>query len=123
MNPAYETSLFEVKGELPQNFLIITAYNPKGLNAPMSRNLHQDATLKSVLVNRGLDPVRVIGQSPDQSHQEPSWAVDLDLEAGLELARLFKQLAIYQVEGKQLKLHDCNGEQIIDLGEWQARVI
>ena len=71
MNPAYETSIFEVKGELPQNFLIITAYNPKGLNAPMSRNLHQDATLKSVLVNRGLSPIRVIGQSPDQSHQEP----------------------------------------------------
>ena len=123
MNPAYETSIFEVKGELPQNFLIITAYNPKGLNAPMSRNLHQDATLKSVLVNRGLSPIRVIGQSPDQSHQEPGWAVALDLDAGLEIARIFRQLAIYEVQENQLRLHDCNGDQVIDLGEWQVRVL
>ena len=123
MNPAYETSVFEVKGELPQSFLIITAYNPKGLNAPLSRNLHQDATLKSVLVNRGLAPVRVIGQSPDGHHQEPGWAVELDLATGLEVARIFKQLAIYVVESNQLSLHDCYGTKKVELGDWESKVI
>ncbi len=123
MNPAYETSVFEVKGELSQNFLIITAYNPKGLNAPLSRNLHQDATLKSVLVNRGLAPVRVTGQSPDGQHQEPGWAVELDLNTGLEIARIFKQLAIYSVENNLLSLIDCHDAQKVELGDWPSRVI
>ena len=108
MNPAYQTTVFDWEGSLPHTFVVITAYNPNGKrSSPESRNRHQDATLKSVLLGRGLSPVRVTGMSPDQVHQEPGWAVELSEHDALELGRVFKQEAIYIIRDGQIYLTSC----------------
>ena len=124
MNPAYLDTVFDVETHhlLPQEFLIITAYNPKGRAAPPSRNHHQDQTLRAVLEGRGATPFRVIGRSVDGSHQEPGWGATLDIQTGLEIGRMFKQEAIYQVRDDELTLHGCIREEQEHLGSWSVRV-
>lgn len=129
MNPAYLKTVFDVETpeRLPSAFLIITAYNPQGRSAPPSRNQHQDLTLCSVLRSRGGDPVRIVGRSEDGAHQEPGWGVALPLADGLEIGRMFKQVAIYQVIDDELTLHICGkGSQGLkapeSLGSWRARL-
>ena len=123
MNPAYQNAVFEVEDVLPSHFFIITAYNPKGLSAPMSRNLHQDATLKSVLTQRGFSPVRVTGRDQSNTHREPGWGVQLEADDALQIAKLFKQEAYYEVVEGSLKLIECGTQNIIELGEWSLRVV
>lgn len=123
MNPAYQDAVFEVEDTLPSHFFIITAYNPRGLNAPMSRNLHQDATLKSVLTQRGLSPIRVTGRDPKNTHREPGWGVQVEAEDALHFAKLFKQDAFYEVSDGDLKLIDCKTREVVHLGDWFQRLV
>ena len=123
MNPAYQHAVFEVEDTLPHSFFIITAYNPKGLSAPMSRNLHQDATLKSVLTQRGLNPVRVTGRDQGNTHREPGWGVQLEIDDALQIANIFKQEAIYEVSEGEIKLVRCKTREILKLGEWASRIV
>ncbi len=122
LKAAYMSTVFEWSGALPDEFIIITACNPHGRNAPSSRNAHQNETLRAVLVSRGLTPVAVVGRSPSGDHREPSWAVPLSVEAALPLARLFKQDAIYSVRGDELAVVSTRaGEPPAALGSWAAR--
>ena len=125
MKSAYLDTVFDVdhQAQLPQEFVIITAYNPRGRAAPPSRNQHQDQTLRAVLINRGATPLRVTGRNVDGSHQEPGWAVALSVQVGLEIGRMFKQEAIYSVSHDELTLHACTHEQTDPVGSWNARVI
>ena len=125
MNPAYLDTVFDVETHhpLPQEFVIITAYNPRGRAAPPTRNHHQDQTLRAVLEGRGVTPFRVIGRSVDGSHQEPGWGSPLDIQTGLEIGRMFKQEAIYHVHDDELTLHSCTHEETEQMGNWSARVI
>ena len=127
MNPAYLNTVFDLDGDpqLPQAFVIITAYNPQGRSAPSSRNAHQDQTLRAVLSGRGAEPIRVIGRSEDGAHQEPSWIATLNLNEGIEVGRMFKQVAIYQVIGDELSLHSCDPRRSDpgrSLRSWRARL-
>ena len=129
MNPAYQSTVFAWEGELPSSFVVITAFNPNGKrSSPLSRNRHQDATLKSVLIGRGLSPLRVTGMSPDGVHQEPGWAVELSEAEALELGRVFKQEAIYIIREGALYLTSCahprrgQAREEHALGPWSARV-
>lgn len=124
MNPAYLDTVFDVETlhPLPQEFVIITAYNPRGRTAPPSRNRHQDQTLRAVLEGRGITPFRVTGRSVDGSHQEPGWGAALDTQTGLEIGRMFKQEAIYGVREDELTLYSCTREEHEHLGSWSARV-
>lgn len=128
MNPAYQTTIFAWESALPSSFVVITAYNPYGKrSSPMSRNLHQDATLKSVLLGRGFQPIRVVGMSPDGVHREPGWAVPLLETDALELGRVFKQEAIYCIRQGELYLTSCahprrgQDREEYHLGTWAER--
>lgn len=123
MNPAYLETIFEVEEALPNHFVIITAYNPKGMSAPMSRNVHQDATLKSVLTQRGHDPVRVTGRNHENTHREPGWGAPLSLEEAITIANIFRQEAIYEVINGQIQLIDCKTQDAQAMGEWSERVV
>ena len=124
MNPAYFDTVFDLysQQDLPEDFVIITAYNPQGRSAPPSRNQHQDQTLRAVLEGRGATPFRVTGRSEDGRHQEPGWGAALDLQTGLEIGRIFKQEAIYHVSGDELCLCDCTQTRVERLGSWNARI-
>jgi hypothetical protein len=123
MTSAYKTAVFEIEDNLPEQFVIITAYNPRGLSAPMSRNLHQDATLQSVLLHQGVRPIRVIGRNLENTHREPGWGVELPLDQALEIAKIFKQDAIFEVISNQLILHSCEDSEPIELGKWDTRIV
>ena len=124
MNPAYLDTVFDLEthDQVPQVFVVITAYNPKGRAAPPSRNLHQDQTLRTVLERRGALPFRVTGRSVDGKHQEPGWGATLDLKTGFEIGKMFKQEAIYHIKDDELTLHSCDGQQLEHLGSWSERV-
>ena len=124
MNPAYLDTVFDLEThyQVPQAFVVITAYNPKGRTAPPSRNLHQDHTLRAVLENLGASPFRVTGRSLDGKHQEPGWGATLDLKTGFEIGKMFKQEAIYHIQSNQLTLHSCDGQQVEQLGSWSERI-
>ena len=123
MNPAYAQACFEVEGDLPTSFVVITAYNPRGLNAPQSRNEHQDATLRAVLQQKGCLPIRVIGRNQENTHREPGWGIELDLKTAKEIGTLFKQDAIFQIHEGQLTLHACQGSYQESLGSWIEKVV
>jgi len=122
LKAAYLSTVFEWSGDLPSDFIIITACNPHGRSAPPSRNAHQNETLRAVLAARGLTPIPVLGRSPSGDHQEPSWAVLMSEAEALPIARLFKQDAIYSVRaGELLLLSTRASDPITSLGPWGAR--
>ena len=123
MKAEYQEVVFTVSGSLTTNFVVITAYNPYGQLAPPARNQHQDQTLHAVLEGRGFSPVRVIGMSPDQTHQEPSWAIACTEAEAVELGKYFKQEAIYIVEEDRLTLVSCQTLERVDLGAWSQRLL
>ena len=126
MNPYYYQTVFTLSDEdrqsLPGRFAVITAYNPRGLHAPESRNRHQDQALRAVLEARGIQPQRVIGSHPTKAHQEPGWGAALTLRDALQIGRTFKQLAIYYVEDDLLKLCSCVGDEVVELGSFRERI-
>ena len=126
MNPtlkaAYHTVRFSSASWLqnpPSTFVIVTAFNPKGRNAPLSRNQHADQTLLGYLKHHKLSHTRITGMSPDQKHQEPGWGIEVDEEEGLKIGVRFQQEAIFVVINHQVSLVSCsNPQERSTLGEW-----
>jgi hypothetical protein len=123
LKDVYLDTVFKCHEELPNQFLIISAYNPFGRLAPPARNLHQDSTLKSMLNHQGYQSWRIIGQSRDAQYQEPSWAFNVSLAEGKRIAKIFRQDAFYQVQDDLLILHDCDSNANQILGDFTSRLI
>ena len=123
LKDVYLNTVFKCNEELPNQFVIISAYNPLGRLAPTARNLHQDATLKSMLDSQGYESWRIIGQSQDAQHQEPSWAVNVSLAEGKRIAKIFRQDAIYLVQDNLLVVHDCDSDASQSLGDFNSRLL
>ena len=126
MNPtlkaAYHTVQFRSEGlkeSIPSLFVIVTAFNPKGRNAPLSRNQHADQTLRGYLTSQDLSPIRVIGMSLDQKHQEPGWAIEVNEEHGVKIGKRFQQEAIFVVHEEEVYLVSCFDQtQKAHIGSW-----
>ena len=77
---------------------VISAWNPYGKKAALDKNLAADAKLYSLLIERGIYPLRAKGESPNGLHYEHSWLVPYTDEWTIKaLAFTFSQLAIYVV--------------------------
>ena len=113
MTTAYHSTVLQVlPEELPDSFCIITAWNPNGEPGLPGRNRKRDRDLAERIDGLSIPRVRITGMSPDESHGEPGWAVDCSLDQGLDLAREFRQEALYLVENGDLLLVRCtDGEQ------------
>ena len=126
MNPtlkaAYHTVRFNSTSWLqnpPSTFVIVTAFNPKGRNAPLSRNQHADQTLLGYLKQNHFSYTRITGMSPDQKHQEPGWGIAVTETEGLKIGSRFQQEAIFVVVNLQVSLVSCsNPQERADLGLW-----
>ena len=57
----------------PDQFAIVTAYNPDGLSAEPAVNAGADAMLRAALEKMDLKHFRLTGGSRDEAHQEPGW--------------------------------------------------
>ena len=92
-------------GGWPQQFAIVTAYNPEGLVTDPADNNRADLELRESLDKMGLTYFRVTGGSRDGKHKEPGWGIVLQTpETSQKLSRQFKQLAFFWVEQGHVSL-------------------
>jgi len=107
----------------PKSFVIINAWATTGETWSAERNQAADETLRQALERVGLRHHRVTGASPDLTHQEPSWAVDMSRESADELAEHFLQVAFFAVEqGTLFVVPTGLPEAAIPLGAWSDRL-
>ena len=101
---------------------VITAWNPGDQRPTDQTNRAANQELFEQLVTRGLEPVRAVGQDPDSSHAEESWAVSGTTDdIARELGAQFGQVAVFRITtGSQTVLACEEGWQesrSIPLGE------
>ena len=77
---------------------VITAWNPGDQQPTDQANRAANQELFEQLVTHGLKPVRAVGQDPDSSHAEESWAVSGTTDdIARELGAQFGQVAIFRI--------------------------
>ena len=77
------------------DFAIITANNPNGKILEPKENEELNKLLKQQISQ--LDSIELIGASPDFTHQEPSFAINITQGEAVRLAKQFNQNAIFWV--------------------------
>jgi hypothetical protein len=108
LNPAYHQTVFEyIPAGKPDDFWVITAYNPKGRPADPGDNLAADARLRADLARLKITPFRIIGLSPDETHAEPGWGFPSDEVTAFEIGRRYQQEAVYHFTAGRIDLVDC----------------
>jgi hypothetical protein len=118
MKPEYKHTHFELLPEdAPDDFWLITAYNPYGQTADKSRNREADSRLLSDLENTGQKPLRIIGISADESHAEPGWARAISERLAIELGNKFEQDAVFHFHLGRVDLVNCKNGERESIGE------
>jgi Protein of unknown function (DUF3293) len=126
MNPQYLKTYFRIPQKprtFPEEFVIVTAYNPEGKNYPVELNEQFDANLAAYLKERNLSSFRIMGGSKDFSHVEPGYVVETDFKAGLAIGTRFGQEAIFWIQQGKLLLVECATGAQTPMGEFEARII
>lgn len=106
----------------PRAFAIITAWNPKHRTATEAENHREDEALRRNLELLDRPYFRVTGCSPDLSHREPGWAVEMLKADAIALGRRFGQRAIWWVAGDELFLVNCDTAEETDVGNFVVRI-
>ncbi len=90
---------------------IITAWNP-GVERPSeTANKEANLRLESALEEARWPYYPASGRSEDGTHAEPSYAVaGIDPAAALDLARAFRQAAVFYWDGREPSLLWCDPE-------------
>lgn len=127
MNPEYANTYFKIPDrrddDLPSEFIIVTAFNPDGQNCAAELNQSHDSDLAALIQKKSLSSWRVIGGSRDFVHAEPGYAIEANLDAGIEIGVQFRQEAIFWINHGNLFLVDCSLRQKTAMGEWKLRII
>ena len=77
---------------------VITAWNPGDQRPTDQANRAANRELFEQLVMHGLEPVRAVGQDPDSSHAEESWAVlGTTDDIARKLGAQFGQVAVFRI--------------------------
>lgn len=123
MNPEYFKTIFLISKEpdgWPDEFAIITAHNPMDLKlSDQENNFRNENLLKTLGQNAFL---KLSGSSPDQSHQEASYAFISDLPKAIRIGKEFQQRAIFYIKDGNLKLIECSTGQTQELGKFIERL-
>jgi hypothetical protein len=117
LNPAYLNTVFEyITAGKPDDFWVITAYNPEGKPADPGDNIAADAQLIADIEALEITPFPVTGISPDETHAEPGWGFPCDETTVLEIGRRYHQQAVYHFTAGRIDLVDCQtaGRQSLD---------
>ena len=101
---------------------VITAWNPGDQRPSDQANRAANQELFELLVTHGLEPVRAVGQDPDSSYAEESWAVSGTTDdIARELGAQFGQVAVFRITtGSQTVLaceEDWQASRSIPLGK------
>ncbi len=111
MHPDYFDTRFKLQlpdGELPEDFAIVTAYQPTGTTWSDERNQEATAQLRAELEHLGALLGTAIGYSPRTGHAEPGFTVRLSFEQACDLAHHYEQDAIYFISGGTLFVSHCD---------------
>ena len=123
MNPEYFKTIFLISKEpdgWPDEFAIITAHNPMDLKlSDQENNFRNENLLKTLGQNAFL---KLSGSSPDQSHQEASYAFISDLPKAIRIGKEYQQRAIFYIKDGNLKLIECSTGQTQELGKFIERI-
>ena len=84
---------------LDGEFAIVTAFNPRGVDQGEEENNRRMRELEGELSKLGNRFVRVDACSPDRSHCERSVALAGDFDRAIEIAKRWKQVAIFWYDG------------------------
>ena len=109
--------------DLPDDFWLITAYNPDGIDSTDALNEAADAALFAELEKLGHTPIRITGYSPDELHLEAGWSAPIDEAEALRLGRVFRQEALFHFLPARIDLIDCRDASRIMLGERISRIL
>jgi hypothetical protein len=109
LHAAFKEAIFEfTPGDHPENFWVITAYNPDGQDTNEISNQLADEKLYEELNALGVEPFRVTGLSPDRTHAEPGWGGSLEERTAIELGRKYRQVAVFHFQAGEIWLVDCS---------------
>ena len=123
LNPAYHQTVFEYfHASKPDDFWVITAYNPNGRPADPGENIAADARLHADIEALGITPFRVTGLSPDESHAEPGWGFPSDEVTPLKIGRRYQQEAVFHFTAGGIDLVDCMTHDREPLEDPAARI-
>ncbi|HAS6182993.1 TPA: DUF3293 domain-containing protein [Vibrio vulnificus] len=119
---AYSASFFHFNDEWQSDrFAIITAWNPASILQSKKENCINNQKLKTKINTRRFCSVLVADKACSWS--EESFAVEINLNYALNLAREFQQNAIYFVEQGELFLVSClSDERKESLGPFDQRI-
>ncbi len=106
---------------LPSSYAIITAWNPMDRETSREENQREDEALRQSLELQALPFFRVTGCSPDLSHREPGWAVEMPKLDAIAVGRRFGQRAIWWIHGDELTLISCIDGSEHEIGSFQVR--
>jgi hypothetical protein len=125
LNPNYLQTVFQAASfppHWPPCFAVVTANNPNGILHSKEANQKFDSEFQNNLKLKNVWYWRVSGASPDFSHVEHGFAIEVSLEEALEFGNRLKQEAIFWIEGDSLFIISCNFSQKINLGSWIQRL-
>ena len=108
--------------DLPDDFWLITAHNPDGIDAADELNQAADSELFAELEKCGHAPLRITGFSPDEIHSEAGWAAPIDEATALRLGRYFRQEALFHFHSGEIDLVDCEDGSRLPLQNPSCRI-
>lgn len=126
INPNYLQTVFQTKAcppGWPNCFAVVTACNPNGVFQAEFENQKLDEAFRAELEKKNISYYRVTGGSPDFCHAEPGFAVAVDLDTSLALARQWQQEAIFWIEDKFVFVIPNDGSHRIKIGTWHSRLV
>jgi hypothetical protein len=92
---------------------VISASNPGFLDTH-ENNERRHVYMAHRLREMGVEPLAAIGASPDGQWQEASWAVrGLSRQQVCELGREFGQVAVFEVDSRQVHVVRCSDSAIV----------
>ena len=124
MNPEYDNTVFllsEVPTVWPNNFAIITGHNPMDQKLTDSENIRRNQQLAEWTESNIF--IKLIGSSPDRTHQEESFALECSLKEAIETGEQFNQRAIFYVRKGNLELVECKSGKNKQLGKFIERLV
>jgi|GEM_PF-1820114 len=93
---------------------VITAWNPSSITKPLDYNREANRQLADLLRERGLDPMEVLGASPDGHWKEDSLLVSgMPRHEAAELASQFGQIAIFELTNTDLLVVACPSGEVL----------
>lgn len=122
----YKKVVFEFRQPLSANldFAIVTAHNPLGQICSSGQNSTLDRMLQNDIIALRVPYRCLLGCDATKSHVEKSWALAVDKDVAIRLAKQYRQNALYWITNDKLYLVPAlmNGYQEEYIGKFSDKL-